>query len=210
MKLILSAVLFLSNIGIYGSFSTNNPTMIGKLSTKKYNVGGTLYVFTNNTILIKDFTYNGRAPDAFFFVGESGRPSSKGTVLPYPDDGKCYKYPKLSDQSIPTLIEEYDGEDIILALPCSLEIASVKWLSVWCRAFNMDFGSLIFPNDLAFDDDTNPENVADPYIEYEPTAEVEPENYVGAEPESEYEPYPEVEPETYAGAEPESEVEPEG
>lgn len=216
MKLVASALCFMICITLHDAFKINNPIKIGKLSNKHHNLGGDVYVLNNNKILIKDFTYDGTGPDAFFFVGESGNPSEKGTIVPYPDDQKCYDY---NDQSAPILTEAYDGKDITLTLPCSLEITRVKWFSVWCRAFNMDFGSIMFPNDLKLDEDTesNPDYEPEPYVEDEPYADVEPESREAA-PESEVEPEtevePEVEPEGYLSgqpdAEPETEPEAEG
>ena len=159
--LILSALL-----GSYETFTINNPIKIGKLSNNFHDIGGTVYV-DKNKIYIRDFTYDGTGPDAFFFVGESGTPNQKGTIISYPDTGVCYDY---NDHSAPLLTEAYDGtKDVVLTLPCSLDVTKIKWLSVWCRAYSMDFGSLIFPNSLGLE--TNEESVSE--LELEPLAESE-------------------------------------
>ena len=172
---------------------STTPQKIGELSNKMHNIGGTVYVLNNNQIFIKGFTYDGTGPDAFFFVGESGTPNRLGTIVSYPDNGKCYEY---NDPSVPLLTQAYYGNDITLTLPCALDVTKVKWLSVWCRAFSMDFGSLIFPNNLEFD------QVIESSNESEEDAFVEPENDVEvvAKPKEEYadyiSSYPEAEPET--------------
>jgi hypothetical protein len=179
--------------GSYDAFTINNPIKIGELSNKMHNIGGTVYVLNNNKIFIKGFTYDGTGPDAFFLVGESGTPNRVGTILSYPDNGKCYEY---NDQSVPLLTQAFDGNDITLTLPCALDITKIKWLSVWCRAFSMDFGSILFPNNFDIDQDTesSPES--------EPESFVEPENDVDVVLKSKEElgdylsPYPEAEPET--------------
>ena len=100
-------------ISSYDAFTINNPTKIGKLSNKMHNIGGTVFV-DKNKIYIQDFTYDGTGPDAFFFVGESGTPNRKGTIIPYPDNGVCYDY---NDELAPLLKEAFDGNrDIVLTL----------------------------------------------------------------------------------------------
>ena len=49
---------------------------------------------------IKGFEYDGAGPDAFFWAGTSGAPSSVGIILPFPFDGKFYDY---EDKSAPVL-----------------------------------------------------------------------------------------------------------
>ena len=193
MKLTILVFSFLICAGCYNAFTINNPIMIGELSNKMHNIGGTVYVLNDNKIFIKGFTYDGTGPDAFFFVGESGTPNRIGTILSYPDSGKCYEY---NDQSVPLLTQAFYGNDITLTLPCALDVTKLKWLSVWCRAFSMDFGSIIFPDNFDIDQDieSSPES--------EPESFVEPENDVDVVPKSKEElgdyfsPYPEAEPET--------------
>ncbi len=36
-------------------------------------------------------------------------------------------------------------EDITLTLPPGTKVSDLKWISVWCRAFQVNFGDLIFP-----------------------------------------------------------------
>ncbi len=60
-----------------------------------------------NTLLIKEFTYDGAGPDAFFWTGTSGSPSEVGTILPYPFNGKFYDY---EDLSAPILTGRFNGQ----------------------------------------------------------------------------------------------------
>ena len=175
-----------SFVGSYEAFTINNPIKIGKLSNKLHDIGGTVYV-DKNKIYIRNFNYDGTGPDAFFFVGESGTPNRKGTIIPYPDTGVCYEY---NDQSAPLLTEAYDGtRDIVLTLPCSLDITKIKWLSVWCRAYSMDFGSLIFPNSLGLEENE------EPVPESEPETLAEPEYYASPSKEGYFSVNSEAEPE---------------
>ena len=189
MKLAILTFCFLTTLDEHNAFTINNPIKIGQLSNNLHDIGGTVYALGNNKIFIKDFTYDGTGPDAFFFVGESGTPSRNGIIVPYPDNGKCYDY---RDKSAPLLTRAFTGNDVTLTLPCSLDVTKVKWLSVWCRAFSMDFGSIIFPNNLTVDEDKTP------IAELEPESFVEPENIIGDKPEMDHHlsvyPEPESEP----------------
>jgi len=97
-----------------------------------------------------------------------------GTILPYPFEGKFYS--NYEDQSAPILRGQFHGDkDITLTLPDTLKATDIKWLSVWCRRFTVDFGSLIFPDDLVLDQSHAPEPIKP---EEEPKTEPEPEtNY---------------------------------
>ena len=57
-------------------------------------------------------------------------------------------------------------------MPADVKVGDLKWISVWCRRFSIDFGSLIFPDnlDLAKSEDSE--------TEPEPESESEPEPYV--------------------------------
>lgn len=52
-------------------------------------------------------------------------------------------------------------------------MTDIKWLSVWCRAFSVNFGDLIFPDNL--DVSSKEESVAEPTSEPEPETNPEPE-----------------------------------
>ena len=39
-----------------------------------------------------------------------------------------------------------------MTLPDDLKATDIKWLSVWCRAFSVNFGDIYFPDDLSFSD----------------------------------------------------------
>ena len=80
-----------------------------------HGITGRAYALGQSTIVIKQFTYDGQGPDAFFYGGFSGVPGEDGdVVLPFPSDGKEYGY---DDQDIP-ILGSFDGsQDIIIKLP---------------------------------------------------------------------------------------------
>ena len=66
--------------------------------------------------------------------------------MPHPFSGKFYDY---RDPKVPVL-KSASSEDIVLQLPPSLQAQDIKWISVWCRKFAVDFGHVLVPgNQLA-------------------------------------------------------------
>ena len=127
---------------------------VAELRTRAHEVKGKLYAIDEKTLLVKNFGYDGQGPDAFFWVGTSGVPSDEGHILPYPFDGKFYKY---KDSDAPVLTGYFDGsKDLKLTLPDDLNVSDLKWFSVWCRQFSVNFGDLIFPDNFSLDKTTVP------------------------------------------------------
>ena len=46
--------------------------------------------------------------------------------------------------------QSYNGKDIVLTLPSGKTLKDVRWLSVWCRAFDVNFGEISFPRNLDY------------------------------------------------------------
>ena len=115
--------------------------LLGEFKSTLHGVGGRVYLTPKqNKLLIEDFSYDGRGPDAFFWVGTDGVPGSrKSVVLPHPFEGKFYDY---RDPQVPRL-KASDMEDIVLSLPPHLSAYNIRWISVWCRQFSVDFGHVI-------------------------------------------------------------------
>ena len=81
----------------------------GDFQNYAHGISGKVYLKDEKTLVIKDFTYDGSGPDAFFWVGTSSAPSSVGTILPYPFEGKFYDY---EDNRAPILSRRFNGEEI--------------------------------------------------------------------------------------------------
>ena len=86
--------------------ATAEMVRVGEIRTLQYEVSGTVYIVDENTLKIEDFNYDGKGPDAFFYVGESGGPSGEGTRVPYPEGS-----------SKDTILTKADKIDITLRLP---------------------------------------------------------------------------------------------
>ncbi|XP_057663015.1 protein Skeletor, isoforms B/C isoform X1 [Diorhabda carinulata] len=112
---------------------------IGRLVEFAHGIKGTAYAVDESTIFIKGFCYDGTGPDAFFWIGNSPRPSPEGIIIPYPED--------YSGRD-PPVLRAYNNTDIILRLPMGKRIRDIRWLSVWCRRFTVDFGEVFIPPNL--------------------------------------------------------------
>lgn len=136
---------------LFASVASAELVKVGDFQNYAHGINGQVFMKDQKTLVIKGFTYDGAGPDAFFWAGTSQAPSSVGTILPYPFEGKFYEY---EDQSAPILSKRFNGEEIVLTLPETLKATDIKWLSVWCRAFQVNFGDLTFPEDLSFEDNS--------------------------------------------------------
>lgn len=47
---------------------------------------GVVYAVDESTLFVKGFAYDGTAPDAFFWVGNTARPNPEGYIIPYPEE----------------------------------------------------------------------------------------------------------------------------
>merc|ERR1712038_1941196 len=112
---------------------------IGSFVELHHGVAGDVFALDEGTIVIKNFVYNGQGPDAFLLAGTSGQPSKGGEVVfPIPnDDGRTYAY---TDKDIPILGRFTGDEDVVLRMPPGRRVSDLKWLSVWCREYAVDFG----------------------------------------------------------------------
>ncbi|XP_018007875.2 uncharacterized protein LOC108665610 [Hyalella azteca] len=110
---------------------------IGALSELQHGVKGEVFAVDSRTIHVKGFSYDGAAPDAFFYGGFSGRPSDEGFIIP-DENGSTQP------------LKRYRNKDVTLTLPEGITLKDVKWISVWCRAFAIDFGHVVVPSGLQY------------------------------------------------------------
>merc|ERR1712038_508038 len=133
--------LYLSSSSSPVSSTTSDTGMkqIGSFVELHHGVAGDVFALDEETIMIKNFVYDGQGPDAFLLAGTSGQPSKGGeVVLPVPnDDGRTYAY---TDKDIPILGRFTGDEDVVLRMPPGRRVSDLKWLSVWCREYAVDFG----------------------------------------------------------------------
>ena len=75
---------------------------------------------------------------AYFYVGNSRRPTNNGAF-------------RLRDERGSTgVIKRYRNKDITLSLPEGKTLRDIKWFSVWCDEFSVNFGDVTIPKNLDF------------------------------------------------------------
>ena len=132
---------------ITGACDNKKKAFIGAIKQYKHGVSGDIYACGDDQLVIEKFTYDGLAPDAFFLVGTgSDTPNSNGIILPHPFQGKFYDF---EDTKAPILDKAYDGSQrpIVLELPTRIKVSNLKWISVWCRQYEINFGDFVIAND---------------------------------------------------------------
>ena len=55
--------------------------------------------------------------------------------------------PKYGRREPPSL-QRMKNEDVLLKLPHGMKIRDVRWLSIWCRRFTVNYGDVYVPRDI--------------------------------------------------------------
>ena len=60
--------------------------------------------------------------------------------------------------------QSFDGSqnDLVLTLPDDIEVKDLKWISIWCRRFELTFGDFVFPDHSDGEDDVPRQDVVKP------------------------------------------------
>lgn len=75
---------------------------------------------------------------AFFYVGNTKRPGNQGAF-------------RLRDERGSTgVLKRYRKKDITLSLPEGKTLRDIKWFSVWCDEFSVNFGDVSIPKNFDF------------------------------------------------------------
>ncbi|KAF4521058.1 hypothetical protein B566_EDAN008130, partial [Ephemera danica] len=107
--------------------------LVGKLSELHHGVSGTVYAVDARTLHIRDLTYDGEGPDAFFYVGSSKSPSGTDGIRIRDEHGTF------------NVLKRYRKKHITLTLPEGKTLANIRWFSLWCREFSVNFGDVRIP-----------------------------------------------------------------
>ncbi|XP_059621426.1 protein Skeletor, isoforms B/C [Phlebotomus argentipes] len=111
---------------------------IGALTQLHHGVSGDVYAVDARTIFLKNFNYDGEGPTAYFYVGNTRRPNHVGAW-------------RLRDERGSTgVLRRYRNKDITLSLPEGKTLRDIKWFSVWCDEFTVNFGDVTIPKNLEF------------------------------------------------------------
>ncbi|XP_076395464.1 DM13 and DOMON_DOH domain-containing protein skeletor isoform X2 [Megachile rotundata] len=106
--------------------------LIGKLSELHHGVSGEVYAVDGRTLFIKDFTYDGEAPTAYFYVGNTKSPNGNGIRL-------------RDERGSTETLRRYRRKSITLTLPDGKTLNNIKWFAVWCDEYAVNFGDVRIP-----------------------------------------------------------------
>uniref|UniRef100_A0AAG5CXG1 Protein Skeletor n=1 Tax=Anopheles atroparvus TaxID=41427 RepID=A0AAG5CXG1_ANOAO len=129
---------FATNFGdvqIRNDLDFPRPTKIAGLSGVHDVSSDNIVIVDAQTLLIPNFSYDGEAPDAKFWVGRGAAPTSQGIRIP-DENGK------------ETPLRRYDKKTIVLTLPGDLTVFDIGHFGVWCEAFTVDFGHVRIPDQI--------------------------------------------------------------
>ncbi|XP_022665167.1 protein Skeletor, isoforms B/C-like isoform X2 [Varroa destructor] len=110
--------------------------LLGELPTFAHEVRGTVYAANENTVVITNFYYDGEGPDAHFWVGTTGRPTSAGIQVA----NEVGSHQKL---------QRYRDAYLVLTLPEGKKITDFSYFGVWCKQATADFGHIKIPHDFS-------------------------------------------------------------
>ncbi|XP_014221309.1 protein Skeletor, isoforms B/C [Trichogramma pretiosum] len=111
--------------------------LIGKLSELEHGVSGEVYAVDARTLFIKDFTYDGEGPAAWFYAGHSKSVGTNGFKV-------------RDERGTFDLLRRYRKKDITLMLPEGKTLANIKWFSVYCDDYAVNFGDVKIPRNFDY------------------------------------------------------------
>ncbi|EJD75439.1 DOMON domain-containing protein [Loa loa] len=123
-----------SNLTI-NSYDPEYGVYIGELpDPSDADIKGRVYIVNETTLQVINFTYNGKAPDLYFWLDQSDAPSVDGLKIPSFEFGVApiglYK----------------NAERVVLVLPGLHKISSFKSFSLFCLKFEHNFGTVSIPD----------------------------------------------------------------
>merc|ERR1711909_233570 len=138
---------------VLGFLGLGHSKQLGDFVSFQHGIRGSLEEGSaEGRLRIRGFSYDGRGPggSTYFYVVNSsavyspedvarGYSGSEGfkVILPFPFEGTFYEY---SDEEAPALDRKFEEEDVDLVLPQSIQVEDITFLSVWCRAYETNFG----------------------------------------------------------------------
>uniref|UniRef100_A0A147BHR9 Protein to be involved in spindle matrix formation n=1 Tax=Ixodes ricinus TaxID=34613 RepID=A0A147BHR9_IXORI len=126
------AEMSLGEVAIPSDFDYPRERSIGSsLSGAHRTHVGEVILKDMKTLFLKDFSYDGSAPDAFFLCGK-GRPNPQGTKVP-DENGRV------------AVIHGYSHADLTLTLPGELTMFDIDWFAVYCITYTEIFISVTIP-----------------------------------------------------------------
>ncbi|XP_072933171.1 protein Skeletor, isoforms B/C isoform X3 [Epargyreus clarus] len=120
------------SVDIPRSLEYPKPAKVGGLRGVHGVSSDPVVVVDAQTLLVPNFSYDGEAPDAKFWVGRGDKPSPQGIRIP-DENGK------------ESPLRKYDKKTIVLTLPGELTVFDIGHFAVWCEEFTVNFGHIPLP-----------------------------------------------------------------
>lgn len=139
--LLRTAILLTAGLSVLAeelnSYDPDYGTFIGELpNLADGDVKGKVYVVNDTTLQIVNFTYNGNAPDLYFWMDRKESPTQDGVKIP------SFEY------GITPLGKFENAEQVVLTLPGRHKITNFKSFSLFCYKYEHNFGSIVIPENL--------------------------------------------------------------
>lgn len=123
--------LFFSVTLLLPIISSSQPILIGPLTTLQHQVSGILYALNQHTLLLHNFTYDGKGPAAVFWLDAVPSAAISG-VIPL-SQNTC---------TIVKRLPAFSGQTVLINLPPHTAITDFAHFSVWCKAIRVSFGGV--------------------------------------------------------------------
>ncbi|KAF5279957.1 hypothetical protein FQA39_LY18178 [Lamprigera yunnana] len=88
---------------------------------------GPITIVDQQTFLIENLHYDGKGPDAHFWIGRGPWPSDNGTLVP-------------DENGSTANLKAYAGKNVTVKLTGDVTVDEVDYLAVWCIKFKHNFG----------------------------------------------------------------------
>eukprot|EP00096_Caligus_rogercresseyi_P012601 TRINITY_DN532_c0_g1_i6.p1 TRINITY_DN532_c0_g1~~TRINITY_DN532_c0_g1_i6.p1 ORF type:complete len:248 (-),score=68.91 TRINITY_DN532_c0_g1_i6:66-809(-) len=106
------------------------PVYLGTFKNPTHEVKGDIFMLDDHTLYIQGFSFDGQAPDVYFW--------SDGVPIPY--------YTR-TDNHVTMNVQEYADEDIVLTLPPEKPtLEKMRKFQVWCKQYGINFGEFSIDN----------------------------------------------------------------
>ncbi|KRY58447.1 Protein Skeletor, isoforms B/C [Trichinella britovi] len=100
---------------------------------QKIGIFGKVYAVNSTCVQILNFTYNGQAPDLFFWMDTETIPSARGVKLSTFESGD-------------SMLTPYYNKHVVLILPPNVALSDYKTFGLWCQSCTQDFGHIRIPD----------------------------------------------------------------
>ncbi|KAL3217857.1 hypothetical protein MRX96_031963 [Rhipicephalus microplus] len=124
---------------------------LGSLDSGLHGIRGKVYAASGDTLVLRDFSYDGRAPGARFIVGRGDSPDGNGVLL-------------TDDSGRNEAIKAYRNQTLVLKLTPGNKITDFNWFSVFDRKAKRSLAHVEIPGRPASAEGEDGGNAPDTYF----------------------------------------------